>query len=54
MDERHVCVSAQAICNGGYWDCIDATVYGPCGYETCGGVCSDFGSCTCDCHEAED
>jgi hypothetical protein len=45
-------------CTGEYDDagyglfmCIQGTVYGPCEYPTCGGVCEAVGSCSCTCHD---
>jgi hypothetical protein len=34
------------------WVCIEGTVYGPCSYPECGGVCEATEECECDCHES--
>jgi hypothetical protein len=32
------------------WMCIEGTVYGPCGHESCGGLCEPTEACGCACH----
>lgn len=36
-----------------WWMCIDGSVYGPCEYEACGGVCEYKHDCECACHAEE-
>ena len=36
--------------DGEWISCCYGAIYGPCEYETCGGVCEYKGQCTCACH----
>lgn len=44
--------SDECLCglDGEFYACIDGAIYGPCEYETCGGVCEYEGDCKCSCH----
>lgn len=33
-----------------WYACVDGSVYGPCEYATCSGVCELQGDCECPCH----
>lgn len=38
----------RVVCyDGEDWMCIDGTLYGPCGDDNCGGVCTHYGQCQC-------
>jgi hypothetical protein len=39
--------------NSSFYACSGGTVYGPCEYETCGGVCEPKGDCECPCHQEQ-
>lgn len=46
---NHRCITDEG------WACINAEIYGPCTSDTCEGVCSYKGDCTCPCgHPAEE
>jgi len=36
--------------DGGWWACFDGSVYGPCEWDDCGGLCEYKGDCECSCH----
>jgi len=33
-----------------WYMCIYGRLYGPCDWESCGGICIDIGACECECH----